>query len=326
MASTGGITPYNGTILTSIAGISMSNVFVGSFSDVNYNSPTNYTATINWGDGSSTTIGTITLLTDEGNTQAMYEIKSSHTYSTVGTYSIIITVSDTDWSAIISSSAIISYPTLSFEPQILSGPVLNADESVFSFTTDNPLDDLNNYKVFIYFGDGTPNVIGSIIQPGGIGTRFYINLLNSHTYSNSGTYNISCYIQPVNKLSTNSVTCNYCGVVGPLNINLFQINLKRKFYSNILIGSFIDQSNNNLNANNFTGTVLFKIKLNNRSKRYYKKFVCLISQTRNSQYNVYAICNKDFKHLNLDLNEPVKFDLSVINNSGQNPIEYIQKN
>ena len=51
---------------------------------------TNYTASINWGDGTALSPGTIT---QSGGT---FIVTGSHTYTTAGTYSLILTLTDKD--------------------------------------------------------------------------------------------------------------------------------------------------------------------------------------------------------------------------------------
>ena len=66
----------------------MSNSAVATFTHANGVEPAgNYTATINWGDGKTST-GTIT------QSGATYTVKGSHTYSKSGTYTVTTTVVD----------------------------------------------------------------------------------------------------------------------------------------------------------------------------------------------------------------------------------------
>src|SRR5262249_19174387 len=85
-----------------VAGQSLSRV-VGSFADANPGGAVpDYTATINWGDGTPTTQGTISADGSE------FDVTGDHTYATSGARPITITVQDTGGSSttIPSSAAI----------------------------------------------------------------------------------------------------------------------------------------------------------------------------------------------------------------------------
>jgi len=82
-ALTGTGNPPHGT-----AGVQLTNVVVGTFSDQQKETLGSYTATINWGDG-TTSAGTIT------DPPGTLHVSGSHTYANAGTYGMTVTLTDT---------------------------------------------------------------------------------------------------------------------------------------------------------------------------------------------------------------------------------------
>ncbi len=69
------------------------------------------------------------------------------------------------------------YPLPVFALPVFSGPV-------GEFTDDNPTGPLSDFTATIDWGDGTSPTVGTITQPGGVGTVFIVS--GSHTYAASG--------------------------------------------------------------------------------------------------------------------------------------------
>jgi hypothetical protein len=66
---------------------------VATFTDANpYATTGDFTATINWGDGTTTT-GTVVL-----NPDGSFSVEGSHTYLNAGAFSITVTIADADGS------------------------------------------------------------------------------------------------------------------------------------------------------------------------------------------------------------------------------------
>lgn len=73
-------------------GVTLSDVTVGSFTDADLLEDVgSYQATIDWGDGSLPTAGTII---SDPTTPGLYYVSGNHTYSAAGDYSISVTVAD----------------------------------------------------------------------------------------------------------------------------------------------------------------------------------------------------------------------------------------
>ena len=78
-----------GKSVSGTAGVKLS-ATVATFTDADPNGvASDYTASINWGDGSSSTAGTVSAAAGGG-----FEVKGSHTYAAAGQYTITVTIDD----------------------------------------------------------------------------------------------------------------------------------------------------------------------------------------------------------------------------------------
>jgi hypothetical protein len=183
------------------------NGIVATFTDVTYptNSPSDFTANINWGDGASSA-GTVT---SQGN---LFVVRGSHTYGEEGSYSIKVTIQDDGGAAATANTT--STASIADAPLTATGTPVGATEGasfsgqVAMFTDANPAatiaDDFifpppgsplrirNISNVTIDWGDGTGVTEAFLTQPGGVGTPFVVN--GTHTYAEEGPYTIKVSI------------------------------------------------------------------------------------------------------------------------------------
>jgi hypothetical protein len=159
---------------------------VATFSDPGYptNSASDFTALINWGDGSAPTAGTVVAL-GGGN----FGVQGGHTYKEEGPYNVVVLAADdapgTATITITGTVAILNAP-LTGAAVALHGtegaPLTNVD--VATFIDADPLGDPNDFVATIDWGDGTVTA-GKVIQdaqiPPGGGTSFHV--VGSHTYT-----------------------------------------------------------------------------------------------------------------------------------------------
>ncbi|WP_406700944.1 hypothetical protein V5E97_19320 [Singulisphaera sp. Ch08] len=81
------------TTISGFAGIPLSDIGVGGFSDADSNEPANhFNATIDWGDGTAPTSGTVTQTSS--STGSTFEVTGSHTYLNGGEYPVNVNVVD----------------------------------------------------------------------------------------------------------------------------------------------------------------------------------------------------------------------------------------
>ncbi|SIO06103.1 hypothetical protein SAMN05444166_2250 [Singulisphaera sp. GP187] len=195
------VTPIPTTI-SGEAGIPLTNTGVGQFSDSDTREPaSNFTATIDWGDGTAPTSGTVTQTSS--STGSTFEVLGSHTYQNPGNFPVNVNVADqpnttttilsgvtftvTDVggsvttihsTALIASSVLVvtplpitvtedqafTKPLVSFTPSFVLGNALLAAETGFT--------------AVINWGDGTAPSAGTVV-PDGEGS-FLVN--GSHLY------------------------------------------------------------------------------------------------------------------------------------------------
>src|SRR4029077_18954643 len=175
---------------------------VTNFTDANPTAPlTDFTtgtggASINWGDGTSATSGTVT---QPGGSGTAFIVSGSHTYAEEGSYTVTISITDkggstksTTATATVADAALTATGTAvgATEGNSFSGQVTN-------FTDANPTAPLTDFTTgtggaSINWGDGTSATTGTVTQPGGSGTAFIVS--GSHTYAEEGSYTVTISI------------------------------------------------------------------------------------------------------------------------------------
>src|SRR5439155_60539 len=188
----------SGTAVSATEGISFSGQ-VASFTDANPTAPlTDFTtgtggASINWGDGTSATAGTVT------QSGGAFMVSGSHTYSEEGSFTVTISITDKGGS----TKSVTATATVADAALTASGTAVSVTEGgafsgqVATFTDANtaaPLTDFTSGTggASINWGDGTSATAGTITQPGGIGTAFVVN--GGHTYAEEGSYTVTTTI------------------------------------------------------------------------------------------------------------------------------------
>jgi uncharacterized protein (TIGR03118 family) len=172
------ITPTEGTAFSGS---------VASFSDTGFpsNAATDFTATINWGDG-TTTVGTVV-----GAGGGNFTVNGSHTYTDEGAFSVTVVLSD-DFPGTTSATAhstanvregdsgsTVSQTITPTEGTAFSGAVAGFIDS------GNPTQVASDFTATINWGDGTTTA-GTVTGP--TGGPFTIS--GSHTYSDEGTFTV----------------------------------------------------------------------------------------------------------------------------------------
>jgi hypothetical protein len=158
---------------------------IASFTDGSSTAaPSDFTATVDWGDGSSNA-GTVS----QTGSGKPYVVTGGHTYATQGNYTVKVTVTDT--SLVIDTASGTASATVT-DASIIASPVTIASQTVnksftspvATFTDANPAAPLSEFTASVQWGDGSSNA-GTVSQPGGVGTVFDVS--GTHTYTTSGT-------------------------------------------------------------------------------------------------------------------------------------------
>ncbi len=166
------------------------NIQVAQFRDTSGNlPPADYIASIDWGDKSPITDGTITDLGD-----GFYGVYAGHTYAEEGTYTITIRVASPTGvvNSVTVPMTIVDAPLTPIPSTIAATEGAKFSGIVGSFTDANPTAPLSDYTVTINWGDSATSS-GTVIQPAGPGTAFDVN--GVHTYATFGTYSITINVQ-----------------------------------------------------------------------------------------------------------------------------------
>ncbi|HEV3339063.1 MAG TPA: TIGR03118 family protein, partial [Pirellulales bacterium] len=167
-----------------------------------------FTATIDWGDGSSST-GTVTSNGDGG-----FNVTGHHTYAEeVASETIHVTVSDGTNTVTLNGSAAVADAALSATgvPFSLAQGLTLTNVSVATFTDAGGSEADANYSATINWGDGT-NSAGSITGSGAT-----LTVAGSHTYASDGIRAISVSIADDGGATATATTTAQAGY---LQVNL----------------------------------------------------------------------------------------------------------
>jgi hypothetical protein len=185
------VAPASATTITampvdfSVAEGSMFNGAVATFEDDNgAATPADFTATIDWGDGSATTPGTI------ASSSAAFTVSGQHTYADEGSFTVTVTISDvspgTGTATVTDTATVTEADSLTGSPVSFSaaagtpftGTVANFSDTL---TTNVPGD----FTATINWGDATTSA-GTVTGGGG---SFAVS--GTHTYAGTGTFSVT---------------------------------------------------------------------------------------------------------------------------------------
>ena len=172
---------------------------VATFTDPDQNATAaEYTATINWGDGSPTEPGVVT------GGGGKFTVSGSHTYTEEGGYTITVVITDADNpgnTATVKSSATVADATLDTPvcevPSVITPTYAGPTGS---FTDGNSFATSADFTATIDWGDGSsPGTVS------GTGSGPY-EVTGNHTYSHTGTFIVTTFVKDDGG-STVTITC-----------------------------------------------------------------------------------------------------------------------
>jgi hypothetical protein len=229
-----------GTTITATQGVTFSGV-VATFTDANVGSPlSDFSATIAWGDGSSST-GTIQIDPNGG-----FDVVGSHAYSAAGTDAIAIQISDVGGSSAAANSTTQVAPAdpssiTAFGTSFKAFPDQSFTAVVATFSDSNLNFTVNNFTAVIDWGDGSSSA-GMVYSDGSGG--FYVN--GTHTYQNNGAKKVVVTIQDsanATAQANTKIVVSNGGVTTPLTARATVRHSKHHPHAT-LTGSFSDITSN----------------------------------------------------------------------------------
>jgi hypothetical protein len=173
----------SGTTVSGTEGAAISGATVATFTDANPNATVrDFTATINWGDGTITT-GTVVAQSTGG-----FAVNGAHTYADEGKYKIGVTIN----AASTTSDANIADAALTASGTTVSGTegAAISGAKVATFTDANPNATASDFTATINWGDGS-STTGTVVAQNGGG--FAVD--GTHTYADEGKYKIGVSIK-----------------------------------------------------------------------------------------------------------------------------------
>jgi PKD repeat protein len=180
------------TALSAPEGASTGDQIVGTFTDADPGAiPTDYTATVCWGDNTSSAASSITL------SGGIFSVHGAHTYAEEGIYHPYAVVTDNEGNANLTTggSTVSTSPTLITETVTLVAPVAGVSgpgngvpgqPRTFTFTATDacPTDQAAGFVYTIRWGDGTAPL--TIPRTAGNGAGVAVD----HIYTTPGTYTV----------------------------------------------------------------------------------------------------------------------------------------
>jgi hypothetical protein len=168
----------NATLGSAFSGV------VATFTDAN-SSPNlnNLSASIDWGDGNTST-GTISQ-----NADGSFSVSGSNTYQVSGPFTVKVVINDVGGStATAMSTASIDMPLSGAALPMAADQLVAADMVAAQFSDADVNAKLGDFVATIDWGDGTPLDTGTVTQPGGSGTPFFVDF--THIYNSAGTFTV----------------------------------------------------------------------------------------------------------------------------------------
>ncbi len=176
---------------------------VASFTDANPAAAVgDFAATIDWGDGSPPSPGTIA---QPGGAGTAFVVRGSHTYAAAGPYTITVSVRDRDGATLVATS---QASVADVAPLVSGIPVPMTKGIFFALpvayiveVTGAAPEPAGHYTATITWGDGTTATAGTIEAiPGGAW------VVGSHTYAGAGPYTITVTVHDNDGFTVSATT------------------------------------------------------------------------------------------------------------------------
>jgi cyanophycinase-like exopeptidase len=222
---------------------------LGEFNDANTSAPaSDFTVSVNWGDGSASSAGTVTASGGSGG----FIIGGSHTYTTAGTYDVTATVTDVGGSqTTVSTTANVTSGLTPGSSAMVSFVEGNAATvQVATFTDGDGNTNPSNYSASINWGNGQTTT--GTVQYNSSSGQFQV--YGTMTYADEGNYPIGVTINDSDGAGTTATASASvgdaaltAGTTGPLSLTVGQA-------FNGTVASFND-ANTSAPASDFTASI-----------------------------------------------------------------------
>jgi streptogramin lyase len=178
-----------GMLVTSQVGTSPSLTIASFTADAVNAVPADFTATIDWGDGTTAPAGTITI---SASAPGKFLVSATKTYSSAGSYLATVTIHDRAGSTSTASSTINVANATGNNIAPVEGKLFSGQ--VAAFSDPQTTGQVGQYSATIDWGDNSTNSTGAITYAGG--TAFTV--AGSHTYSEEGPFPVTVTVNGPN--------------------------------------------------------------------------------------------------------------------------------
>ena len=153
-----------------------------------------YSATIDWGDGTSLSQATLAPLNPPAGSYPPpgLTVSAGHTYARSGTFDILIQATSSTGQTLTAKEVVNVAPeVLVLTPSTISPTSAFSSGSVVVATAQDslPLGD-STFSAMIHWGDGSPATPGTIVSNAAKGNGSTFQIVGNHTYANLGQYPI----------------------------------------------------------------------------------------------------------------------------------------
>jgi uncharacterized protein (TIGR03118 family) len=227
-------------------GLVVDNANVAAFRDTGGADPSgNYSATINWGDNTTTSMGTVTSAVATPNASGAYfVVAGGHTYTAEGDYTFTVTISDSDGtSATVTGTVNVSEPTLVAHALPVISQGLSIDTAkLAAFTDTGGADQLSNYSATIDWGDNTSvtpaTITGAAAASNASGGLFVVS--GGHTYTAKGDYTFTITVSDDDGTSATITGTAYVGESPLLAVGVPVVVATGTSVSGAIVAAFAD--------------------------------------------------------------------------------------
>ena len=176
-----------------------------------------YTVTVDWGDGTTPSAGTVTAL-GEGR----FQVEGAHAYAAPDEYEIAMTISDDEGHTLVAHTE--TMPVVNAATSALVVPPLATsvgvpldDVTIATFTDSNSLAVAGDYTATVNWGDGTA-IGATVISTGADAAGVHFAVVADHTYASTLPAGASLAVTVNNAASDTTLTATGAVTVSELSI------------------------------------------------------------------------------------------------------------